>query len=77
MARIQRPLGHIRGNFTHVTTMIHIFDADVSIDKSTWIFISWLRLQSASEGARRAMLNISLDSQSPRKSSWDKKNKHC
>ena len=73
MARIQRLLGHIRGNFTHVTTMIHIFDADVSIDKSTWIFISWLRLWSAREGARRVMINISLGSQSPRKSTWDEK----
>ena len=45
-----------------MTTMTHIFHADVSIDNSTWIFVLMLRFPSAREMGRMVMINISLDS---------------
>ena len=66
-----RPLDHIRGNFTHITIMIHIFDADVSIDIADVDIRFRLRPQSAREMGRMAMINISLGSQSTRNFIWD------
>ena len=71
MALSRRLLGHIRGNFTHMTTMTHIFMLTCQSTLLTWIFVFVLMPRSAREMGRMAMINISLGSQSTRNFIWD------
>ena len=57
MALSLRPLGHIRGNFTHIAMMNHIFDAGMAIAISTWIFHSRLAREHRRKATSYAMIN--------------------
>ena len=71
MALSRRLLGHIHGNFTHMTTMTYIFMLTCQSTLLTWIFVFVLRPRSAREMGRMAMINVSLGSQSTRNFIWD------
>ena len=71
MALSRRLLGHIHGNFTHMTTTTYIFMLTCQSTLLTWIFVFVLRPRSAREMGRMAMINISLGSQSTRNFIWD------
>ena len=62
MALSLRPLGHIRGNFTHMTMMIHIFDADVSIDIAGVDFSFLDGWESTGKAKSWDMINIPRES---------------